>query len=249
MTKPFLDFVQVVRQLVDIADARPAVSLGQVLEREVPMLRGLLEAVEAARAEAVPDLYQARPVWDNGAGDWVNVSAAEVAALSEEPYRSHHQVRGLFEQPFEVKPKKELTPEEMMLPNCLVTQAVDAEGRVIMDRMWSTGTPREDYEIMVQAAHAARQDKGVPLWRAVPEDEVPGAKRMREIMAEKFGDMAGVMHAVGAWRSVVERFHDSFAQPRVTNADLDAAERELLDRIRAEACWLYGASTKNTQEA
>jgi hypothetical protein len=118
-----------------------------------------------------------------------------------------------------------------------------------MDRMWSTVTPREDYEIMVQAAHAARQDKGVPVWRAVPEDEAPGAKRMREIMAEKFGDMAGVMHAVATWRSVVERFHDSFAQPRVTNADLDAAEQELLDRIRAEACWLYGASTKNTQEA
>jgi hypothetical protein len=47
----------------------------------------------------VPALYQARVVWEDGCGDWMNVSERDADALRGERYRQQYQVRGLFARP------------------------------------------------------------------------------------------------------------------------------------------------------
>jgi hypothetical protein len=47
----------------------------------------------------VPALYQARVFWEDGCGDWMNVSERQAEALRGERYSKHYQVRELFERP------------------------------------------------------------------------------------------------------------------------------------------------------
>jgi hypothetical protein len=56
------------------------------------------------------------------------------------------------------------------------------------------------------------------------------------------------MMAVNRYCGVVERFRSGRNQElpdRVTNADLEGAEKELLANVRAEAQWLFGMNEAN----
>jgi hypothetical protein len=88
----------------------------------------------------------------------------------------------------------------------------------------------------------------VPAWRAVGPQEHPVEKQMREEFESRYGDMSGVMMAVNRYSGVVERFRSAFNSDlpdRVTNADLEAAEKEMLANVRAEARWLFGMDEAN----
>ena len=90
----------------------------------------------------------------------------------------------------------------------------------------------------------------IPAWRAVPSQEHPVEKRMREEFEALYGDMSGAMLAVNRYCGVVERFRRDFnsdLSDRVTIADLEVAQKELLDNLRAEARWLFGMDAANGQ--
>lgn len=53
----------------------------------------LRETLPACRAE--PDLYQARVVWEDGCGDWMNINAREAETLRGVRYKNHYEVREL----------------------------------------------------------------------------------------------------------------------------------------------------------
>lgn len=65
--------------------------------------------------------------------------------------------------------------------------------------------------------------------------EHPAAGLMREQFEAKYGEESQVMRAILHWRNVVADFHrpyNSEMEAPVTNADMDAAESEMLTEIR-----------------
>ncbi|WP_186214681.1 hypothetical protein [Burkholderia gladioli] len=90
---------------------------------------------------------------------------------------------------------------------------------------------------------SASDASAVPGWREVPADEHPAARKWREEAEAKYGDMVGVRDAVNVYLNVIRRWdrpYNSDMSDAVTRADLEAAEREMLAKIREEAAWLAG---------
>ncbi|WP_213761940.1 hypothetical protein [Caballeronia sp. dw_19] len=86
----------------------------------------------------------------------------------------------------------------------------------------------------------------LPGWRKPPENEHPYAKKMREAHEKKYGNLAGVVDAFNIYRNVIERFRRPYngeMSDCVTNADLDAAEQEMLSNVREEIRWISTAPT------
>ena len=66
-------------------------------------------------------------------------------------------------------------------------------------------------------------------------EEHPAARRMREKFEAQYGAESTVMRAILHWRNVVADFHrpyNSDMETPVTNADMEAAELEMLAEIR-----------------
>lgn len=69
-------------------------------------------------------------------------------------------------------------------------------------------------------------------------DEHPVASRMREEFEAWYGDMSNIMRAINGYFYVVEKFrcpYNDESTERVTNADLEQAEKDMLDSIRTDA--------------
>ena len=72
-------------------------------------------------------------------------------------------------------------------------------------------------------------------------DEHPAAKRMREQFEAKYGDMSNIMRAINGYLYTVEQFRRPYnyeSTERVTHADLEKAEVDMLASIRTEAALL-----------
>jgi hypothetical protein len=72
-------------------------------------------------------------------------------------------------------------------------------------------------------------------------DEHPAAKKMREQFEAKYGDMSNIMRAINGYCHTVGQFrrpYNSEFEDRVTNADLEKAEADMLASIRTEAAVL-----------
>jgi hypothetical protein len=118
----------------------------------------------------VPDLYQARPEWEGGAGEWMNVTREQAEVLRGEKFRDHFRVRELavisgrspeengvldsLPNSLEIRAQQ---GDEDCLPNSLITLGVNADGRIIFDKVLSTVRPEEDYDRMVRAVELANQ--------------------------------------------------------------------------------------------
>ncbi|WP_438391137.1 hypothetical protein [Caballeronia sp. DA-9] len=92
-----------------------------------------------------------------------------------------------------------------------------------------------------RATPAEQEPVALPAWRRAPKDEHPYAKKMREAHEQKYGNLAGIVDAFNIYRNIVERFRRPYngeMSDRVTNADLEAAEQEMLSQIREEIRWI-----------
>jgi hypothetical protein len=122
----------------------------------------------------VPDLYQARPEWEGGAGEWMNVTREQAEVLRGQKFRDHFRVRELavisgrsreengvldsLPNSLEIRAQQ---GDEDWLPNSLITLGVNADGRIVFDKILTTVRPKEDYDRMVRAVELANQREHV----------------------------------------------------------------------------------------